>query len=505
MKSKLTIILAVILVLLSLSGCVDKPTGPTGAGSTIAELTGRVTDSNSNLPLANVTVDFLSLDPTGITASTVTKVDGKFTIDIDLAGTGVTSVFGTLTFKKNGYQDQSTSATGNVGKITTLLPNPFTLDRDTITIVNPGSTGGKAHSLAFIGATTREISVAGVGGTESAIVTYEARDSLGFPITIDNQDTVTFTLIGTPVTGPLAGRAYVSPPSAITNAAGRVATTVNSGTVSGVLQFVASLRRDDGVVIQSTPVIITVNAGLPDQVHYSLGIERFNFAALHWLGISSAVTVLVGEKYFNPVKSCTAVYFNTTGGVVDASGFTSADGFATVSLFSGNPDPSDPTLAPPSLFGTGAGYAHVRSYTIGEGGIQVADSIIVLFSGYANINAQTYVVHIDSSAVDPCVDVPINISDENGNPLSSGTVVTVEAIFSPPEGTNWSVNATGLPTDPFDDFITRGPGHTDFLLHICDATPGRTPAPMPFSIKVAVNGQNGRTAIFINGDVGRRQ
>ena len=505
MNLKLTITLTVMLMILSFIGCEDQPETPGTAGSTVAEITGRVTDSQTNVPLANVSVGFISTDPAGITGSAVTAADGSFTIDLDLSGTDVTSVSGTLTIKKNGYKDQTPSVTTTVGKSTRVSPDPLSLQRDTTTTIGGGTTGGAAHSLAFVNLSSQQISVVGVGGTESAIITFEARDSLGFPINIDHKDTVTFELIGTPVTGPVANRAYVSPVSAITNASGRVATTVNSGTIAGVLQFIAKMRRSDGVLIQSTPVIITVNAGLPEQTHFSIGAERFNFAALHWLGRSDVITVLVGDRYSNPVKVNTAVYFNTTGGVVDASAFTNPDGFGTVSLFSGNPDPSDPTLSPPSLFGNGTGYAHVRSFTIGEGGVPVQDSIFVLFSGGATISAATYTVHIDSSAVDPCVSIPINISDENGNPLSQGTTVTVTTTFSPPDGTNWSVNATGLPTDPFDDFITRGPGKTDFTLRICDGTPGRTPAPMPFTVQISVSGLNGRTSIYINGDVGRQQ
>src|SRR5262249_44147045 len=163
-----------------------------------------------------------------------------------------------------------------------------------------------------------EISVFGVGGVESSILTWEVRDSLGFPIDIDHRDTVTFAIVGVPV----MGGAYVSPSSAITNVSGRVATTINSGTVSGVLQFVATLRRDnDGTIVQSTPVLITVNAGLPAQPFFTLGPAFYNFPGYDWIGRNDPITVLVGDKYSNPVKKFTAVYFNTTGGVIDASGF----------------------------------------------------------------------------------------------------------------------------------------------------------------------------------------
>ena len=179
------------------------------------------------------------------------------------------------------------------------------------------------------------------------------------------------------------GGAYVSPSSAITNVAGRVATTINSGTVSGVLQFIATLRREsDGAVISSTPAVITVNAGLPDQAHYTIGPRQFNFAAYNWLGRTNDLTVQVGDKYSNPVKTGTAVYFNTTGGVIASSGFTDPTSHATVVLYSGNPLPRDAMLTPPSSYGDGTGYGWVRAHSLGENSVDVIDSVLILFSGH---------------------------------------------------------------------------------------------------------------------------
>ncbi|MGC8595525.1 MAG: hypothetical protein ACP5MI_07975, partial [Candidatus Kryptoniota bacterium] len=59
----------------------------------------------------------------------------------------------------------------------------------------------------------------------------------------------------------------------------------------------------------------------------------------------------------------------------------------------------------------------------------------------------------------------VRISDINGNPLASGTTVTEAVNFSPPQGTNWNVKADGLPSN-LADFLTRGPGSTDFILTI---------------------------------------
>jgi hypothetical protein len=461
--------------------------------STAGQVLGRIFDRQSLLPIAGSMVHIASSIRTD---SVLTASDGSYSFTIDLSG--LSSVSGLIKAEKSGYRP--TSINFSVGAGQTFTQDLF-IDRDTTTGIRDSSATGSAHSIAFIGMTVSEISVYGVGGTESTILTWEVRDSLGYAIDFDHRDTVEFALIGVPV----GGGAYVSPSRAITNGSGRVATTVNSGTVSGVVQFVATLRRNsDGSIIQSTPVIITVNAGLPDQTHFTIGAASYNFAAWDWLGRTDDITVLVGDKYSNPVKINTAVYFNTTGGVIDASGFTDHRGFTInpalnrdIFLYSGNPQPTDPVY--------GVGYAWVRAWTLGQGGVTVADSILTCFSGHAFIEASTYTVHIDSSAPEPCVSIPIKIHDENGNPLAAGTQVAIQTTFSPPALTNWSVNATGLPTDPFDDHIFRGPGTTDFTLTICDGTPGRTPAAMPFTVKVSVTGPNGNYTIYINGDVGRRQ
>ncbi|HLF13832.1 MAG TPA: hypothetical protein VI932_02945, partial [Bacteroidota bacterium] len=355
---------------------------------------------------------------------------------------------------------------------------------------------GDARSIALVSLSPNQISVAAVGGTESAIIIWEVRDSLGFPVDIDHSDTVFFSLVGTPV----LGGAYVSPSWAMTNVAGRVATTINSGTVSGALQFIATLRREsDSSILRSTPVVITVNAGLPDQAHFTIGPRQFNFAAYNWLGRTNDLTVQVGDKYSNPVRINTAVYFNTTGGVIAASGFTDLTSHATVVLYSGNPLPRDATLTPPSLFGDGTGYGWVRAHSLGENSADVIDSVLLLFSGVSNITLSTSIVHVDTGG---CVDVSVTIADQNGNPLAPGTQIRTEVEFTPPEGTNWSVLASGLPDDPLADFLTRGNGSTDFTLRICDGTPGGTPSRMPFNVKISVTGPNGNTFATVSGDVG---
>ena len=462
------------------------------AGSSVGQVSGHVTDFITNLPVNNALV---VVNTPIYVDSQATGGDGAYSFSVNLQG--LAQISGSIRVSKNGYSTSTFNFTVSAGGIVT---RDVSLERDTTTGVPPGTDGtGDAKSIAFVSLSNNEISVAGVGGTESAIITWEVRDSLGFPIDIDHSDTVFFRLAGAPV----FGGAYVSPGWAVTNVAGRVATTINSGTVSGALQFVASLTREDGVTINSMPAVITVNAGLPDQTHFSVAPVQYNFAAYNWLGRENPITVQVGDRYSNPVRTGTAVYFNTTGGVIAASGFTAPTSHATVILYSGNPQPWDQTSAlvtsNPASFGNGKGYGWIRAHSLGENNVNVVDSVLILFSGVSQINLSASVVHIDSGG---CVDVSVNISDQNGNPLAPGTVIKTELEFTPPEGTNWSVLASGLPEDPLADFLTRGQGSTDFTLRICDGTPGGTPQRMPFNVKISVVSPNGNTFATVSGDVG---
>jgi hypothetical protein len=487
MKAKLIVATVLLAASFGLMSCEDIPAGEEALSN--GQVTGHVLDFVTNIPVYNASV--ILTTPAGVDSLT-TGGDGAFAFLVDLQGLEGTT--GSVRIWKNGYRATTFNFSVSAGEIIT---QDVELTRDTTTGVPPGTSGtGDARSIAFVSLSANQISVAGVGGTETSIIIWEVRDSLGYPIDIDHADTVFFSIIGVPV----FGGAYVSPAWAITNAAGRVATTINSGTVSGVLQFNATLRRNsDGAVVTSLPVVITVNAGLPDQAHFTIGARQFNFAAYNWVGRDNDITVQVGDKYSNPVKVNTAVYFNTTGGVIAASGFTSPSSHATVKLYSGNPLPRDATLAPPSLFGDGTGYAWVRAHTLGENSVNVVDSVMILFSGVSNITASTYNVHVPAGS---CVDVTVSIADQNGNPLAPGTQIQTEVEFTPPEGTNWSVLASGLPEDPLGDWLTRGAGSTDFVLRICDGTPGGIPSTMPFNVKISVTGSNGNVFTTVSGDVG---
>jgi hypothetical protein len=458
------------------------------AGSTVAQVLGRVLDNTNRLPVNNATV---VISTPIFTDSMVTSGDGSFTFTVNLQG--LSSVAGQVKVSKSGYRSNNFSFTVNAGA---TFAQDVTITRDTTTGVPRDSSGtGNAHSIALVSVSAREISVYGVGGTESSILVWEVRDSLGFPIDIDHRDTVNFSIVGTPAGG--VGGAYVSPATVMTNVSGRVATTVNSGTISGVMQFIASLRREsDGVVIQSTPVIITVNAGLPDQAHFTIAPVEFNFPGLDWLGRIDPITVQVGDKYSNPVKTNTAVYFNTTGGIINASGFTNADGQDVVDLHSGNPRPNDPFFGP--------GFAWVKASTVGEAGSTVQDSVLILFSGTSRIsNVSPSSFTVNAAGGHTSGPISFTVSDANGNPLSQGTRIQVQLQYTPPPLSSVNLTTTGDVDVTLGDTQVSGPGTTQFSFQVVDQSIPALGTTIPATVTIKVTSRNGNPPIVqMSGTIG---
>jgi hypothetical protein len=409
--------------------------GPGGGGTpaTTATLTGVVKDSRPPFPPVSGATVALFVPSKGISRLDTTEIDGSYTMVVNLGDTLPTS--GTLTASRSGYFPTSVQVNLQPGA-TTQAPE-ITIDRDTTIIITGG---GAANSIALIGSTLSQLSVRGVGGNETAYITFEARDSLGFPITIANQDTITFTVT------PLGG-AYMSPQSVLTNASGLASTTINSGTVSGTLQLVARLRRDsDGVILQSEPVRIIVHGGLPDQNHFSVATSRFNLPGLAFVGRTATITVLAGDRYSNPVVPNTAVYFSTTIGVAATNqGFTNENGFATGTLYTGNP------------LGVN-GFGYVKATTFGEGGVVVTDSVRMLFSGSPRITyggPSTFTIGPGG-----CGSFTFTVADVNGNPITGGSTVSLQVQTA----TAYTVDEPIVVPDVQDP----GPGITIFTFSVCD-------------------------------------
>jgi hypothetical protein len=449
---------------------------------TASLVTGNVTDATTHAPLSAVTV--LGTVVTGGTGSQSSASDllGDYQIGFAIDS----SVIVRLDFSKIGFRDTSIFVRLKPSSATAVdarLSHGFT---------GGGGGSGLAQTIAFLGADPEEVSVFGVGGKETSVLSWEVRDSLGQPIDGDHAVDLTFQILNGP-----GGGEYISPVTVETANDGRAATTLNAGTRSGVIMVAASATVGSRT-ITSGPVRMTINGGFAVQERFSVGASKFNFPALGWLGRSIAITVLAGDAYSNPVAKGTAVYFRTSAGVVQASAFTDNSGQGSVTLFSGNPEP----------FGAysstqGNGYHYVVAETRGQGGLSVRDSVLVMWSGYpviSNINPQTFV--LDSARGQ---DFTFTVSDQLGHPLAAGTTISVTARVPPPPSPDTPVKQVNLAFGnngalTLLDVLFPGPGTTDFTFRVSDGAAG-IHTPTPVVVTISVTGPNGTAQTSITGIV----
>jgi hypothetical protein len=490
---------------------------------TTAHITGYVTDSQSLLPVTGVSVYLTT--PIKVD-STRTSNSGSYSFDINLQG--LSSVSGTLLFTLNSYTDQLIPFSVNAGQ--TLTENVVLVAKQTVVGGDSSTARGIARSISLVSVSHQEISIHGVGRNETSVIVWQVLDSLGFPIDINHQDTVVFVPTGIPVSS--GEPAYVTPTFGLTDGAGEVSTTINSGTTAGTIQLVAQLRLKSGAIVQASPVLITVDGGLPDQAHFSINSNQphtLNFAGYDWSEVTQGFTVQAGDKYGNPVAPNTAVYFNSTAGVVTAAGQTDVTGHANATLYSGNPLPSEPvsvltayTGLPVGAFGNDGsgnapGYAFVKGYTQGENNVIVADSDLICISG--RLDGSKFTMEIDSTrSPQPSwgdtvhsgsyIVYHVHISDEFGNPLESGTTVSASVIQPPAPpgggGVVWSILPSGLGllsagtttisltlTDNLVRDFNGSSGSTDFYVTVsATLTQGAPPEITGFTLAIDVRGRN---------------
>lgn len=284
------------------------------------------------------------------------------------------------------------------------------------------SQSGYASSFMLINSPELQISVSGTGANEQTKLVFLARDSVGNPVEIRKRAYVTFSI---KPDGGLGGGEFLFPSADSTDANGQVGTTLNAGTKAGVLQVVASANVR-GRTITSSPIRITIAGGLPDRAHFTSWLDDWNMPGFTDVPTSSAVgavKVQLGDRFGNPVQPKTAVYFTTSGGIIQASAETDGDGHAGVSLFGGKPLPND--------YGV-PGLGHVYVSTLGEGGRAIVDSIPFLFSVPTTSlkypprvtlwNVPSDTVKIFDGGL---FDVEYSVADFNNNPLSVGNSIAV--------------------------------------------------------------------------------
>lgn len=466
-KKIFTTIIALLLSSFLLFSCKDNSSQVVGGEETgnndntqllTSAISGQVTNSLTGSPLEDVSV--LLFTDTDVQELT-TDTQGKYSTEIQLSA----NINIILVVSKTGFITDSTSAYVIAGKDKSvqrleLIPN----NTGTVPSGDPVSIFMQDQSSEFIG-------VKESGSEETARITFIVQDSAGTPIDLDHTVDVNFKFGAQP-----GGGEELSPTSVKTNNKGEAIVNLTAGTKAGTVQIIAEIQLANKK-ITSLPVGISIHGGLPDDTHFSIAPAVVNFAGYNRYGLIDIITAYVGDKYANPVRPNTAVYFTSTGGIIDGSTQTDELGIGSVNLISSAPQPVHPIF--------GAGFATITASTADENSNTITDQIVVLFSGLPTINVSPNSINIPNLGSQS---FSYSVQDQNGNPLTGGTAITVNV-----DGDN--VKLTGQKSVQLPD--TQSKTWTQFGFSVTDTD--STTAVRTVSITISSNGSNGKDEITIYG------
>ena len=458
MKKTLLLIMTAAYLGMMITGCDLVKSEEDESG--IVTLTGQVLNVETNNAVPNAYIRVLPYD-----LLFEADEEGFYTFDVEIDSTMDLRVSAT----KDGFNVVSTTVLALAGRVVTV-PTLSIYQTEELESVS-----GHASNILLLGQSAQSIGVRDSGSEEVATVTFQVADSLGRPVVLSNKVTVNFALGVAP-----GGGEFIYPESALTDNNGQVIVNLSSGTRAGVVQIVAEVNVD-GRTLRSLPVSVAIHGGLPDQAHFSIGPEKFNFPGLRTLGLFNPVTVYVGDKYSNPVKEGTAVYFATDAGIIEGSVLTNSYGGGTARLISANPLPTD-------------GIGVMTATTADENQQHVSSRTAVVFSGVPVVTVEPSVVLLDQT-------YNLTVTDQNGNPLVEGTNIFVRV-----EGTK--VKAVGNTNVRLDDTafiggltyddVLRGPGITEFTFRaVEDLTYDEDGFPTVETITITVTGGNGSLEIVL--------
>jgi len=462
--SKLLRTLSVLLIFIPffIQSCkfVSDTASPITADSTSSVITGNVTDYLSGQAVKNATVKILGAYQD---VTTQTNDLGYYTSQVQLYNNSNL----TIIISKTGYISDTSSIYAELGKTVTAS----TVQLSTV----PGShtgTPGNPVSIYIQSVTPAVIGVKESGSQETAQLVFVVQDSAGIPMDGDHTVKVIFS-IGS---GPGGGE-FISPPYIMTNKSGQAIVNLTSGTKAGAVQIIAEIDQASGTIL-SRPVGVTIHGGLPEINHFSISPAEHNFPGYDTYGVTDKIMVFVGDKYANPVKPQTAIYFTTTGGIIEGSALTDNQGIGSVNLISADPKPIDPTLGP--------GFGTITASTVDENNTTISKTTIVLFSGIPMLSISPTTFNIPNGGAQ---NFNYTLMDENGNPLAGGTSITVTV-----GGTNVAAEGDVAVTLP----DTQSKTWTNFGFTVYD-TADTINVVNPVSIEVSTSGPNGGEHLTISG------
>ncbi len=255
-------------------------------------------------------------DPFTVTFSSNCIADGLSTIDGD---TNTITGGLTVTYVSNGCSGEDTIT----ATTTTLLGNTIeasgtvTIEADTVL------------SVQFIEATPTQLSLRGVGGTETAQVRFQLVGQQSAPIV---GESITFSL------NTSVGGLNLAETSAVSNNQGEVTAIVQSGTAPATAIVTAT---HDATGVSGSSNGINVSTGVPQANRLSLSRSFGNPRAFNFDGTEVDFNIIASDQVGNPVPNGTVISFASPEGGSIPSSCTTDGGRCSVTWVSSDPRPAD--------------------------------------------------------------------------------------------------------------------------------------------------------------------
>ena len=433
----------------------------TSTGSYNVTLNGSIYDAGTGLILDSVLVRVLygAKEIDGTTDS-YGNYSIQFTIDTNMVVTVISSITNYVTDTSKVYAQKN--AVNSVSAISLKAVATTSTTRKS----------GYAASIFLSSQASTSIGVRSGGSFETGSITFQAVDSLGVGLDLTHSALVKFSFGGHP-----NGGEYLTPTYAFTDSAGKATVFLTSGTVAGVVQVIAEIYLPT-VTLTSLPVAYTINGGLPDASHFSIASQYLNFPGYDQYGLTNSISAYVGDKYGNPVRPNTSVYFTTTGGIIPGSANTSNSGVASVNLLSAAPAPSH------AIFGTG--FATITATTIDETKQVISSNGIVLFSGVPSITVTPSTFDIPNAGSQT---FNYDVKDENNNPLAPNSTINITV-----EGDN--VKTSGQTSIILPDTQSKTATHYSFQIYDSQDT---VTVLKKINVSIKVTGPNGKADYSFSG------
>ncbi len=312
-------------------GFVVGATSVTISAPTFGVGTGALSAYGSTSVSVSVFTDgVLETIPQVVSFTSACSVNGKAELTAEVATIGGVA---TASYLDNGCAGNDT-VTASVSGITTAT--------GTLNVTPP-----EAGSIQFeaVSPSSGFINPRGMGGQESALVTFKVADSSGNPI---GGKEVNFSL------NTSVGGITITPASAISDpVTGNVVVSVQAGTIATPVRVSASTIEGSTTLISQSSQLV-ISTGIPDQQNFSLSASEFNIEGWKYDGETTTITARLADHFNNPVLDGTAVSFIAEGGSVEPACFTQ-NGVCSVVFTSQNLKPDN-------------GRVTILAYAIGEEG-----------------------------------------------------------------------------------------------------------------------------------------